>query len=163
VRFGPFLNSPSRSWPKIWPKALLEATEQGLGDCLQSGVLTAYPVQDVDVEVTDLIGREGLSSPAGHHMAAGMALREALAAASPVALEPVMDVEISVPENFFGPALSLFGSRNGKVESIAERGGQKIVQGLAPMRLLFGFSTALRSATQGRAGLVMTFRKFDVP
>jgi elongation factor G len=162
IRFGSFPDAPSRSWPKIWPKALLEATEQGLDDCLQSGVLTAYPVQDVDVEITDLVGREGLSSPAGHHMAAGMALREALASASPVALEPLMDVEISVPEGFFGPALSLFGSRNGKVGNIAERAGQKIIQGLAPMRRLFGFSTALRSATQGRAGLAVTFKKFDI-
>ena len=95
-------------------------------------------------------------------MAAGQALRDALAAATPVALEPVMAVEISVPENALGPAVSLFGGCGGKVEDLFERAGQKILQGLAPMRQLFGFSTALRSATQGRAGLVMKFEKFDV-
>ncbi len=163
ICFGSFLNEPSKAWPKVWSKALLDATEQGLADCLQSGALTAYPVQDVDVEVTSLIGREGLSSPAGHHMAAGIALRDALAAASPVALEPIMAVEISVPETYLGPALSLFGACGGKVENLGERAGQKLMQGLAPMRQLFGFSTSLRSATQGRAGLVMKFEKFDIP
>lgn len=163
IGFASFVREPSRVWPRIWPKALLEATEQGLADCLQSGALTAYPVQDVEVEVTGLAGREGLSSPVGHHMAAGRALREALAAASPVALEPVMAVEISVPESSLGSALSLFGACAGKVEGLFERGGQKVMQGLAPMSRLFGFATSLRSATQGRAGLVVKFEKFDLP
>ncbi|MDR0466121.1 MAG: elongation factor G, partial [Deltaproteobacteria bacterium] len=110
-----------------------------------------------------LIGREGLSSPPGHHMAAGQAVRYALAAAAPAALEPVMAVEISVPEHCLGPALSLFGACGGKVEELCERAGLKILRGLAPMRKLFGFSTSLRSATQGRAGLVMKFEKFDAP
>ena len=163
IFFGSFLRAPSRVWPKVWSKNLLDATRQGVADALQSGALTAYPVQDVEVEITGLVGYEGASSPPGHHMAAGQALRDALSAASPVALEPIMAVEISVPETYLGPALSLFGSCGGKVEELFERAGQKIMQGLAPMRQLFGFSTLLRSATQGRAGLVMKFDKFDVP
>jgi elongation factor G len=79
-----------------------------------------------------------------------------------MALEPVMEVEVSVPENHLGPAVSLFGNCGGKVEDLFERAGQKIFRGLAPMRQLFGFSTALRSVTQGRAGLAMKFEKFDV-
>jgi elongation factor G len=163
IVFGSFLRETSRSWPKIWPKNLLDATRQGIADALQSGALTAYPVQDVEVEIVGLIGREGLSSAPGHHMAAGQAVRDALAAASPAALEPVMAVEISVPEHFLGPALSLFGACGGKVEDLSERAGQKILRGLAPMRQLFGFATSLRSATQGRAGLAMQFAKFDLP
>ncbi|MDR2696284.1 MAG: elongation factor G, partial [Deltaproteobacteria bacterium] len=164
IFFGAFLREPpSRAWPKIWPQSLLDAAQQGIADALQSGALTAYPVQDVEVEISALVGREGVSSPPGHHMAAGQALRDALAAASPVALEPVMAVEISVPENHLGPALSLFGSCGGKVEELFERAGRKILRGLAPMRQLFGFSTSLRSATQGRAGLVMRFAAFDAP
>ena len=162
IFFGVFLQEPSRVWPKAWSKSLLDATRQGVADALQSGALTAYPVQDVEVEITGLVGREGISSPPGHHMAAGQALRDALTAASPMALEPVMAVEISVPESYLGPTLSLFGGCGGKVEAIFERAGQKLLRGLAPMRQLFGFSTSLRSATQGRAGLVMTFEKFDV-
>jgi len=163
IFFGSFLLEPARVWPKVWSKALLDATQQGVADALQCGALTAYPVQDVEVEISGLIGREGVSSPPGHHMAAGQALRDALAAAVPVALEPVMAVEISVPENYLGAALSLFGTCGGKVEELIERAGQKIMRGLAPMRQLFGFSTSLRSATQGRAGLIMKFAKFDVP
>jgi len=162
IFFGSFLQEASRVWPKVWSKNLLDATRQGIADALQSGALTAYPVQDVEVEITSLVGREGITSPPGHHMAAGQALRDALAAASPVALEPVMAVEISVPENYLGPALSLFGSCGGKVEDLFERAGQKVMRGLAPMRQLFGFATSLRSATQGRAGLVMKFEKFDL-
>ncbi|MDR0239552.1 MAG: elongation factor G [Deltaproteobacteria bacterium] len=162
IFFGAFLREPSRVWPKVWSKSLLDATRQGVADALQSGALTAYPVQDVEVEIAGLVGREGVSSPPGHHMAAGQALRDALAAASPVALEPVMAVEISVPEQYLGPALSLFGGCGGKIEDLFERAGQKIMRGLAPMRQLFGFATFLRSATQGRAGLVMKFEKFDV-
>jgi elongation factor G len=163
IFFGSFLGEPSRVWPKVWSTNLLDATRQGVADALQSGALTAYPVQDVEVEITGLAGREGVSSPPGYHMAAGQALRDALAVALPAALEPVMAVEISVPENYLGPVLSLFGTCGGKVEELFERAGRKIMQGLAPMRQLFGFSTSLRSVTQGRAGLVMKFEKFDVP
>ena len=162
VYFGPFVEQTARTWPRQWPPALCEATRQGILDALQCGGLTAYPVQDVEVEIVDMLGREGFSSPPGHHMAAGQALREALAAAAPVALEPIMLVELVVPEAFLGPALGLFGSCGGKVEELAERAGQKLVRGLAPMRQLFGFSTALRSATQGRASLVMSFGSFDL-
>jgi len=163
IFFGSFLRESPRAWPKVWSQSLLDATRQGIADALQSGALTAYPVQDVDVEITGLVGREGLSSPPGHHMAAGQAVRNALAAAAPVALEPVMAVEISVPEHSLGQALSLFGACGGKVDALFERAGQKVLRGLAPMRQLFGFSTSLRSATQGRAGLAMQFEKFDLP
>jgi len=163
IFFGSFLGEAPRAWPKVWSPSLLDAARQGISDALQSGALTAYPVQDVEVEITGLVGREGLSSPPGHHMAAGQAVRDALAAAAPVALEPVMAVEISVPEHSLGPALSLFGACGGKVDALFERAGQKVLRGLAPMRQLFGFSTSLRSATQGRAGLAMKFEKFDLP
>jgi elongation factor G len=95
-------------------------------------------------------------------MAAGAAARQALEAAGPLALEPLMAVTITVPEEWLGPAIGLFGAHNGKVEQLAQQGGHKIVQGTAPLSRLFGFSTQLRSATQGRAGLMMRFERFDV-
>ncbi len=98
--------------------------------------------------------RDG-STVAGYHMAAGIALRSALEAAQVTTLEPLMFVEISAPEANLGPAISLFGTRGGKVENILDHAGLKLVQGLAPLSKLFGFSTDLRSATQGRAGLMM--------
>jgi len=98
--------------------------------------------------------RDG-STVAGYHMAAGIALRSALEAAQVTTLEPLMFVEISAPEANLGPAISLFGN-------ILDHAGLKLVQGLAPLSKLFGFSTDLRSATQGRAGLMMRFERFDV-
>jgi elongation factor G len=95
-------------------------------------------------------------------MAAHQALKNALADASPKLLEPIMFLEITVPDQFVGDVAGLLGARGAKIENMFDRSGQKIVQALAPLRRLFGFSTHLRSATQGRAGMVMKFSKFDV-
>ncbi len=149
------------------PLAWTEAAGQGVEDALQSGPLLGYPMQDVAVTIEYMQKKEGLSSPAGYHMAAGMALREALSKAHPVLLEPIMQVEISVPEGHLGSAMSLFQTCGGRVENLSHKGvlhadgGQKVIQGLAPLSKLFGFSTSLRSVTQGRAGLVLQFKHFD--
>ncbi len=145
----------------------LEAAKQGAEDALQSGALFGYPMQDVQITIEYMQKKEGLSSAPGYHMAAGMALREALQAAAPVLLEPIMDVEINVPDAHLGAAMALFQTCGGRVENLGHKGvenadgGQKIMQGLAPLSKLFGFSTALRSATQGRAGLILQFKHFD--
>lgn len=161
VRLGDFYPTDPREAARLWPKAWVDAAVQGVTDALQSGAITGYPLQDVDVTITGLKRRDNTSSAPGYHMAAGAALRRALADADPVALEPVMAVEIVVPEAHLGAAISLFGACGGKVENLLDRAGQKVMQGLAPLRQMFGFSTSLRSATQGRAGLVMKFEKFD--
>lgn len=143
-----------------WPKILVDAVSQGVTDALQSGPL-GYPVQDVSVAVSKLERKEGVSTPAGYRMAAAIALKTALHDAGVTLLEPIMDVELNVPEAVVGQAIALLGARGGKVEEVRDEAGNKIVRALAPMRGLFGFSTSLRSATQGRAGLVMRFAKFD--
>ena len=143
------------------PRALRGAILQGVEDTLLSGPATGYPVQDVAVRITAVRRREGASTAPGFQMAAGLAVRQALEAARPLPLEPIMAVEISVPEDWLGSAIGLFGAHGGKVEALEERGGQKCVQGLAPLARLFGFSTELRSATQGRAGLMLRFARFD--
>ncbi|NDY55896.1 elongation factor G [Desulfovibrio sulfodismutans] len=142
--------------------AWLEAVAEGLEDGLQTGVLRGYPVQDVRVRVEGLQTLDGKSSAVGYRMAAHQALKNALAAADPRLLEPIMFLEISVPDQFVGDVAGLLGSSGAKIENMFDRAGQKIVQALAPLRRLFGFSTKLRSATQGRAGMVMKFSKFDV-
>ena len=147
---------------EAWPAAWLEAVEDGIADGLQSGVIRGYPVQNVRVRVLGLERREGESSPVGYRMAAAMALKEALSAADPKLMEPIMWVEISVPEEFVGDVVGLLGSKGAKIENMIDRAGLKIVQGLAPLASLFGFSTDLRSATQGRAGFLMKFSRFDV-
>ncbi|WP_302736228.1 elongation factor G [uncultured Desulfovibrio sp.] len=163
VTVGDFLPADPQEARKILPPALLQAALDGVRDGLQSGELTGWPLVDVAVTLTNVERREGLTTIPGCHMAAGQALREALSKAAPVALEPVMRVEINVPEDFLGPAISLFTTAGGKVEDLEDHAGRKLLRGTAPLRRLFGFSTSLRSATQGRAGLMLAFDRFDLP
>jgi len=144
------------------PQAFTDAVNEGLLDGLNCGVLGGYPVQDVRVRVLDMPRREGESSAAGYRMAAAMTLKRVLAEASPVLLEPIMWVEVNAPDAFVGEVVGLLGSKGAKVENIQDRGGQKLIQALSPLGKMFGFSTVLRSATQGRASFIMKFAKFDV-
>ncbi|MBU1230796.1 MAG: elongation factor G [Proteobacteria bacterium] len=144
------------------PQAWSDAVHEGLSDGLQCGVLGGYPVQDVKIRVLDMPRREGESSPAGYRMAAAMTLRSVLALAAPMLLEPIMWVEVSAPDAFVGEVVGLLGAKGAKIENILDRGGQKTVQAFAALRQMFGFSTSLRSSTQGRASFVMKFARFDV-
>lgn len=161
VKPGSFLPENKIAAAKVIQKELLAATLEGATDALQSGDLTGYPVVDVAVTITGIERRDGVASEPGCRMAAAQALKQALAAASPVILEPVMNVTISCPEAELGSAISLFGTLGGKIDEMEDTSGQKVVHGTASLRKLFGFSTKLRSATQGRAGLVMSFSRFD--
>ncbi len=145
----------------VLPQAFVEGIRQGIEDSLLSGPVTGYPVQDVDIIVESVNRKEGVSTVVGFTMAANIAMRTALEDAKLIVLEPIMQVEIIVPEDWLGAAISLFNSRSGKVENIEDRSGQKSLQGLAPLSKLFGFATDLRSATQGRAGLSTRFEHFD--
>ena len=144
-----------------YPAAFLDAVREGLTDTLQSGAL-GYSVDDVQVKVTRLARKQGVSSAIGFHMAAGAALREALEQAGPTTLEPLMDVSISVPENHLGDVIGLVSSKSGRVEAVDDIPGGKLIAAVMPLRATFGFSTNLRSASQGRAGLTMQFREFDI-
>lgn len=161
VKPGSFLPEDKIAAAKIIQKELLTAALEGATDALQSGDLTGYPVVDVAVTITGIERRDGVASEPGCRMAAAQALKQALAAASPVILEPVMNVTISCPEAELGSAISLFGTLGGKIDEMEDNSGQKVVHGTASLRKLFGFSTKLRSATQGRTGLVMSFSRFD--
>lgn len=160
VKPGSFLPEDKIAAAKVIQKELLAAALEGATDALQSGDLTGYPVVDVAVTITGIERRDGVASEPGCRMAAAQALKQALAAASPVILEPVMNVTISCPEAELGSAISLFGTLGGKIDEMEDNSGQKVVHGTASLRKLFGFSTKLRSATQGRAGLVMSFSRF---
>jgi elongation factor G len=144
------------------PQSFVDAVAEGVGDGLECGVVGGYPVQDVRVRILEMPRREGESSAAGYRMAAAMSLKRALAEASPVLLEPIMLVDISAPDAFVGEVVGLLGAKGAKIENITDRSGQKSVEALAPLRQMFGFSTTLRSATQGRACFVMKFAKFDM-
>ncbi|MGN1038004.1 MAG: EF-Tu/IF-2/RF-3 family GTPase, partial [Mailhella sp.] len=141
------------------PKNLVDEVMQGISDSLLSGPQTGYPVQDVAVAVT-FIRKEG-ATPAGCRMAASLAVKNAMENASATVLEPIMSVEIVTPEESLGSSIGLFQNCGGKVEEMGERGGMRYLSGIAPMRRLFGFSTSLRSATQGRAGFTLRFLHYD--
>ena len=163
VLVGDFLPADEREARKLLPPAFLEAALEGVRDGLQSGVATGWPVVDVEVVITGVTRTEGLTTVPGCRMAASQALREALSEARPLVLEPIMKTEITVPEEFLGAAIGLFTTAAGKVEDVEDQAGRKLLRGTAPLRRLFGFSTSLRSATQGRAGLTLSFDRFDAP
>lgn len=144
------------------PRHWIEAVLQGIEDGLSSGVLGGYPVQGVRVLVMEMKRDPQYSSEVGYHLAAGSALKKAMGKAGPQLMEPLMKVEIYVPEEFVGDVVSLLGSKGSKIENMYDRSGSKVVQALAPLKQLFGFSTALRSSTQGRGNFVMQFERFDV-
>ncbi|MFW6005686.1 MAG: EF-Tu/IF-2/RF-3 family GTPase, partial [Desulfonatronovibrionaceae bacterium] len=147
--------------PDQWPDKWLEAVHQGIEDGLQAGELKGYPLSDVKVRITGLGSREG-ADEAGFRLAAFHALKKAVADSGPLLLEPVMMVEITTPMEFVGECISLLGSKGGHVDNMYDRHDQKVIVSLAPMNKMFGFSTDLRSATQGRAGFTMKFHCFDV-
>jgi elongation factor G len=148
----------SQGWPQAWIQAVYQAVEDGL----QSGVIRGYPVQGVSVAITGMERMPDVSSQVGFHMAAGGALKKALQAARPLLMEPIMQVEVLVPEDFVGDVVSLLGTKGAKIDNMYDRGGGKVVQALTPLRQLFGFATDLRSATQGRGNFMMKFDRFDV-
>ena len=158
---GNSITFPGGGLPDGRVRQLYETLEQGLADALQCGPL-GYAVEDVAVTASLCPGREEEMSGPGCRMAAALALKDALQDATPALLEPIMEVEVAVPDAMVGAVISLLNSRNGKVETIDDEAGQKQIRAYAPMSELFGFSTALRSATQGRAGMVLRFVRLDL-
>jgi elongation factor G len=143
-----------------WPQTWVEAVHKGIEDGLQAGELKGYPLTDVIVRIKAIASRDGADA-IGFRLASFQALKLAIAKADPILLEPIMMVEISTPGEFVGECVSLLGSKGGQIENMFDHHGQKLIRSLTPLSKMFGFSTDLRSATQGRAGLTMKFEKFD--
>lgn len=143
--------------PEGYEELILDALRQGL----ESGVLRGYPMEDVEVVLKDATFHEGLSTEIAFRAAASQALRKALEDGAPVLLEPMMKLEILVPDEFLGDCIGDLNSRNGKIEEISPRGAVQVVKAICPLANLFGYSTALRSLTQGRATFTMVFSHFD--
>lgn len=158
-----FLPDDPQEARKLLPPQLVQAVREGIDNALATGIVSGWPITDVAVRITAINRTDGLTTAPGLAMAAGQALREALLKAKPATLEPVMSVEITTPEESLGAVINLFNQTGGRVEDIEDHAGAKIIRGAAPMRRLFGFSTRLRSASQGRAGFMLTFRNFDLP
>jgi len=143
------------------PQNLIDAARKGALESLESGSLMGYPVVDVEVTLLNVRHKDSLSTELAYTVSASMACREALSKAGPFLLEPIMDVEVFVPEAFTGDVIGDLNSRGGKIESIDHKLGSQIIKVTVPLSHMFGYSTSLRSATQGRGTFTMHFSHFD--
>ncbi len=142
------------------PEQYIPGIEKGIRESLEGGYLKGYPLVDVAITVEDACF-DDRSSELAFSVGASMACKNALENGTLGLLEPIMEVEIFVPDNYMGDAISDINSRGGKVESINPKTGIQIVKAVVPLAKMFGYSTALRSVSQGRGTFTMQFSRFD--
>jgi elongation factor G len=151
-------------FPAQPPEPVTAAIAEGVGDCFGAGMLSGYPLVDLEVRVTRVTFRADDPFVMGFKIAAARAFREATGMAGLLLLEPVMQLEVETPEEFTGEIIRDLATRRGRVEGMHPQGSVRIIEALAPLRELFGYSTALRSLTQGRASFSMHFSRYgEVP
>ena len=143
------------------PKEYIPAVGEGIEEAAQAGILGGFPVLGVHANVYDGSYHEVDSSEMAFHIAGSMAFKEAMAKASPVLLEPIMKVEVTMPEEYMGDVIGDINSRRGRIEGMDDIGGGKIVKAYVPLAEMFGYSTDLRSKTQGRGNYSMFFEKYE--
>jgi elongation factor G len=143
------------------PKEFISPVEKGITEALETGVLAGFEVQDVKVTLYDGSYHDVDSSEMAFKIAGSMAFKEGCQKASPVLLEPIMKVEVVVPEEFMGPVVGDLNSRRGRIETTEPRAGSQVVTAVVPLSEMFGYSTDLRSKTQGRATYSMHFFHYE--
>jgi elongation factor G len=143
------------------PKEYIPAVGAGIEEATQSGILAGFPVVGVHATVYDGSYHEVDSSEMAFHIAGSMAFKDAMQKASPVILEPIMKVEVTMPEEYMGNVIGALNSRRGRIESMDDIGGGKIVKAYVPLAEMFGYATVLRSDTQGRGNYSMFFDKYE--
>ena len=139
----------------------LNAVKEGLEEAASTGVVMGYPVIDVETAVVDVKIHELHSDALAFRVAASMAFRSACESADPILLEPIMKAEILVPEEFMGDVIGDLNARQGKIEQIANKGPVQVLTASVPLSKMFGYSTALRSVSQGRGTFTMQFSHYD--
>ncbi len=137
------------------PREFIPGVKEGVISSARSGSLAGYPVTDVEVILVDGSFHEVDSSELAFKMAGSIAFSEGMKKAAPILLEPIMDIEIVVPEEYLGDIIGDLNSRRGKIESISQRGNVKAIRGLVPLAEMFGYATVARSLTQGRVAYTM--------
>lgn len=145
----------------VVPREYLPAVEKGLLESLGSGVLAGYPVVDVKIALFDGSYHDVDSSENAFKMAASIAFKEGMRKANPVLLEPMMSVEVETPADFMGNVVGDLSSRRGMIQGMDDTAGFKIIRAEVPLAEMFGYSTILRSATQGRATYTMEFKHYS--
>lgn len=145
----------------VVPREFIPAVEAGVTEAMQQGIVAGYPVVDVKVSLYDGSYHEVDSSELAFKIAASMAFKEAARKAEPVILEPVMHVEVVVPDEYMGDVIGDLNARRGKIRGMEDRAGAKVVVATVPLAEMFGYATDLRSRTQGRATFTMQFAFYD--
>ena len=143
------------------PKEYIPAVGEGIEEAAQSGIIAGFPVLGVHATVYDGSYHEVDSSEMAFHIAGSMAFKDAMAKADPVLLEPIMKVEVTMPEEYMGDVIGSLNSKRGQIEGMDDIGGGKIVRAFVPLSEMFGYSTELRSTTQGRGNYSMFFERYQ--
>ena len=143
------------------PKEYIPAVGEGIEEATKAGILGGYPVLGVHANVFDGSYHEVDSSEMAFHIAGSMAFKDAMRKANPILLEPIMKVEVTMPEEYMGDIIGDINSRRGRIEGMEDIGGGKMVKAYVPLAEMFGYSTDLRSRTQGRGNYSMFFEKYE--
>jgi elongation factor G len=166
IRLGP--NEPGKGYEFInditggsIPKEFIKPIDMGIREALEGGVLAGYPMVDVKVTLYDGSYHDVDSNEMAFKIAGSMAFKEAAKKASPVLLEPVMSVEVVVPEEFMGTIIGDLNSRRGRIEGMEHRAGSQVVKAIVPLANMFGYVNDMRSSTQGRATYSMHFARYE--
>ncbi len=145
----------------VVPREYIPAVDKGIQEAMDNGVMAGFPVVDIKVTLIDGSYHEVDSSEMAFKIAGSMGFKEGCQKASPVLLEPIMSVEVVVPEEYMGDVIGDLNSRRGRIMGMDSRAGAQVVTAMVPLANMFGYSTDLRSATQGRATYAMTFDHYE--
>ncbi|MFH1824424.1 MAG: elongation factor G [Candidatus Firestonebacteria bacterium] len=145
----------------VIPREYISPIDKGIKEATELGVLAGYPVIDVKVTLFDGSFHEVDSSEMAFKIAGSLAFKDAFKKAKPILLEPIMDIEIVMPEEFMGEVIGNFNSRRGKMENMSQRGNARVVRGFVPIASMFGYATDVRSLTQGRGIYTMEFSHYE--
>ncbi|MCQ2362194.1 MAG: hypothetical protein MJ048_04060 [Acidaminococcaceae bacterium] len=143
------------------PKEYIAPIENGVKEAMENGVLAGYPMVDIAVTVYDGSYHEVDSSEMAFKIAASMGFKSGAVKADPVILEPIMKVEVTVPEEYMGDVIGDLNSRRGRINSMDARNGAQIIDAFVPLASMFGYATDLRSRTQGRGNYVMQIDHYE--
>jgi len=139
----------------------MPSIEEGIRESANSGIISGYQVVDINITLINASFHELNSSELGYRVAASMAFKKGCSMADPVLLEPMMDVDVVIPEDFMGEIIGDINSRGGRIEEVSFKGKTKVIKALVPLKEMFGYSTDLRSASQGRGTFSMHFSHYD--
>ncbi len=145
----------------VVPKEYIPAVEAGVREAMETGVVAGYPMVDIKVTLFDGSYHEVDSSEMAFKIAGSMAFKEGAKKANPVLLEPVMEVEVTTPEEFMGDVIGDLNKRRGRVQGMEARGNAQVIKAMVPLAEMFGYATDLRSMTQGRATYIMRFSHYE--